>query len=302
MEMFSDKDWAKPLLHYIEVKKLLGQLAEGNKAWLKLVKEDGRLHGRVDTLGTVSGRMTHSDPNMAQIPSPRAYKGKESRQLFICDSDRVLVGCDLSGVELRCLAHYMGRWDNGRYADILLNEDIHVANQKAAGLETRDLAKVFAYATLYGAGDSKLGSIVGGTSKIGKKLREAFEKNTPGYKQLTEAVKSRAKQKGYLIGVTGRRLYVRSPHSALNTLLQSLGAYIAKQWLILVDKKVKERGLDAFQISHVHDEITYDCSPDVAEEVAQIMEESATEAGEMFKLRVRIDAEAKIGKNWFDIH
>jgi len=301
LEMFEGKEWAKPLLHYQEVKKLLGQLAEGEKAWLKQVHKDGRLHGSMDILGAVTGRATHSNPNLGQVPSPRAYKGEEARRLFISSEGMVNVGCDLSGVELRCLAHYMHPFDKGRYSDILLNGDIHTATQEAAGLPTRDVAKTFSYSVLYGAGDSKVGTLVQGGAKEGKKLKAQFEKNTPGYKQLTDAVKKAAKR-GYLIGISGRRLYVRSPHSALNTLLQSLGSYISKYWMVEVHKRITEEGIICRQIGWIHDELQFECKREDSEKLAKILEESSLSACTKVGIRLPINSESDIGKDWFEVH
>ena len=302
MEMFSEKEWAKPLLHYLEVTKILGQLAEGPAAWLKLYNEKTHsIHGGIDILGTVSGRSSHSRPNLGQVPSVRAFKGEEARDLFTCPSDKVLVGCDLSGVELRCLAHYMYPYDGGRYANLILESDIHTANQEAAGLPTRDQAKTMIYCLVYGGGDGKLGSVVGKGAPEGKRLKDKFYKGTPGYKQLTEAV-AKAAKKRWLKGITGRRLYVRSPHSALNVLLQSLGSYISKQWLVEARRMAREAGIEYAQVSYVHDETTWEVNPEDAEKVSKILEESAVIAGEKLGVRMRIDAEAKTGRTWKEIH
>lgn len=165
---------ARPLSEYLLVEKRLGQLAEGKKSWLKLVK-NGRIHGRVITNGAVTGRCTHKDPNVSQTPAVQKNKagevlhgleggyGWECRELFTVDPGCLLVGADASGLELRCLAHYMARYDGGEYGRVLLEGDIHTVNQKAAGLATRAEAKTFIYAYLYGAGDEKLGSIPGVT-------------------------------------------------------------------------------------------------------------------------------------------
>ena len=301
-EMFSQYEWAQPLIHYFDVAKLLGMLAEGKNAWLKLYNsKTHRIHHQVDILGTNTGRATHRNPNLAQTPSPRAYKGKESRELFTVPKDKVIVGCDLSGVELRCLAHYLYKWDKGEYAKQILEGDIHTYNQKKAGLPTRDNAKTFIYGLLYGAGDAKIGEIVNGTAKEGKILRERFLKELPAYNKLQTWVKAQAK-KGFLIGITGRRLNVRSPHSALNLLLQSLGAYISKVWVVIANNTLKEEGIKYKQLGWVHDEIQVECNPEDAEKISRILEESAVKAGEYLKLNIRIDAEAKIGENWYETH
>jgi len=301
-EMFEGEEFTQPLLHYLEVTKILGQLAEGPAAWLRLYREDThRIHGGIDILGTVSGRCSHSRPNLGQVPSVRAFKGKEARDLFTCPADKVLVGCDLSGVELRCMAHFMYPYDGGRYADIILQGDIHTANQEAAGLETRDQAKTFCYATIYGAGDSKIGSIVGGGAKEGKRLKANFLAGTPGYEQLSNDIKKAAKKK-WLKGITGRRLFVRSPHSAMNVVLQSLGSYIAKQWLIEAKQMAEEQGIIYKQISFVHDETTWEVAPEDSEKVSKILEQAALRAGEVLGVRIPIEAEAQVGRTWKEIH
>lgn len=300
-EMFKDEPFLKPLLHYLEVNKLLGQLAEGDKAWLKLVGKDGRIHGQANILGAVTGRFTHSNPNLAQVPSVRAYKGKEARTLFTVNDGYKLVGADASGLELRTLSHYLARYDGGAYGKQVLEGDIHTANQEAAGLPTRDMAKTFIYGFLYGAGDAKIGTIVGGSSKEGSVLKQRFLKKTKGLQGLVNDVKKAAK-KGYLKGLSGRRLYVRSPHSALNTLLQSAGAYFMKYWLVAVDKMIKEEGIDARFVGNIHDEIQAEVREDQAELFAKNLVDLFIKVGEDIGIRIKMEGEAKIGNNWYDTH
>lgn len=301
VEMFSSYAWAKPLLHYLEVKKLLGQLAEGDKAWLKLVRKDGRIHGGADILGAVTGRFTHSTPNLAQVPSVRAYKGVESRSLFTVESGYKLVGADASGLELRTLSHYLGRYDGGLYGNTVLEGDIHSANQESAGLPTRDMAKTFIYGFLYGAGDGKIGQIVGGTSKEGKQLKSKFLKRTMGLQNLIGAVKVQAKR-GYLRGISGRRLYIRSPHSALNVLLQSAGAYYMKYWVVAVDKMITTEGYDAKMVGNIHDEIQVEVREDQAEEFAKKLEALFISVGEDIGMRIKMEGESRVGDNWMETH
>ena len=288
------------MLHYLEVNKLLGQLAEGDKAWLRQLRGD-RIHGGVDILGANSGRATHSSPNLAQVPSTRAFKGLEVRSLFTVPTGKVLVAADLSGVELRCLAHYMAVYDEGRYADIILNGDIHTANMEAAGLTKRDQAKTMIYGYLFGAGDAKIGQIVNGTQKDGKKIRDTFESKLPAIGQLSMAVK-KASKKRYLKGITGRRLHIRSAHSALNTLLQSLGAYISKYWMVETHKMLEEEGIKAHQLAWIHDEMEFECNPEDAKRVREILEEAALIAGEVMGMRMPIHAEAQQGVTWDEVH
>jgi DNA polymerase I-like protein with 3'-5' exonuclease and polymerase domains len=291
----------KPLKEYFQVNKILGFVVEGDNAWVKMIKDDGRIHHSCNGLGTITGRASHSNPNLGQTPSGKKPYGKECRELFIADKGKVLVGCDLSGLELRCLAHYLYPFDKGRYANLILEGDVHTENQKAANLPTRDDAKTMIYATLYGAGDTKIGSIVGGGKSEGRRIKENFLKNTPGFKKLLSKVKS-ASKKGFLYGITGRKILVRSEHAALNYLLQSLGAYIAKQWIITANKKLKEAGLKANQVAWIHDEIQMEVDIKDAELVAKILEKSSLEAGEILGIRIPIESESKIGLSWKDTH
>ena len=234
--------------------KRLGQLADGKQAWLKLLKDDNRIHGRVNPNGAVSGRATHSNPNVAQVPAVDKPYGYQCRELFGVPEGWYQAGIDCSGLELRCLAHFLYPFDKGEYAHEILNGDIHTANQKNAGLETRNQAKTFIYGFLYGAGNAKIGEIVGGTEEDGKKLKAKFLKNTPAIKKLQSMIKDtlapydvsarcRKYKRKYLKGLDGRHLYVRSLHSALNLLLQSAGALICKRWTTRTEERLQELNL-----------------------------------------------------------
>ena len=186
---------ADKLVTYLTLSKRIGQLAEGNEAWLKLEK-NSRLHGRVNGNGTVTGRCTHSRPNMSTVPAVSAPWGKECRALFQAGSGKQLVGVDASGLELRCLAHYLAKYDKGEYADIIINGDIHTANQRAAGLESRDQAKTLIYALIYGAGPQRIGAIIGGGRREGKHLADRFLARIPAFKRLKNDVVAKAVESG----------------------------------------------------------------------------------------------------------
>ena len=285
---------AKLIAEYLMLQKRVGLI----DSWLKHVDEKThRVHGAIITNGAVTGRMTHHSPNMGQIPSVSKPFGKEIRSLWTVEEGHVLVGTDLSGIELRCLSHYM---QDQEWQEELLNGDIHQKNADAAGI-TRPQAKTLIYATLYGAGPSKVGSIVGGGSKEGNEILHRFYSNTPKLKQLMEKV-AKVAVKGYVPGLDGRRILVRSEHAALNSLLQGCGAIIAKQWCIEAHKTFKQQGLPVQQVAFVHDEIQIETEERYGEQVAQIMCESASQAGITLGFRCPVDAESKIGKNWFDTH
>ncbi len=297
---------AQILAEYFLLEKRIGQLAEGEQAWLK-AERNGRIHGSINTNGAVTGRCTHQSPNLAQVPSVRAMWGKECRSLFTVHGGWKQVGCDLSGLELRCLAHFMHRWDEGEYANEVLNGDVHTKNQLAAGLPTRDNAKTFIYGFLYGAGDAKIGSIVGKGAKEGKQLKEQFLAATPALANLRKAV-TKAAERGYLIGLDGRRIPVRSAHAALNTLLQSAGALIAKRWFASIHTEAVARGMkygwdgDFTLLVFCHDEVQAAVREGKEEEFGQLMKDMARKAGEFYNFKCPIDAEFKTGMNWADCH
>ena len=294
-------DEAKMLVDYLTISKRIAQLAEGNEAWMKLV-DNGRIYGSVITNGTVTGRCTHRKPNLAQCPSIHSPYGKECRELFIAPPGRVLVGVDASGLELRCLAHYLWKWDAGKYADIILNGDIHRANQKAAGLETRDQAKTFIYGWLYGAGPQKIGAIVNGTATDGQRLMARFLRKMPALKYLKDAITNSIAKRSYLISLDGRKIPIRSKHSALNALLQGAGAVIMKQATINAFRLHKKHGLDVKQVAHIHDEVQYEVVNKDAEQAGQLAVRSITLAGQPFGFRCPLDGEFKIGESWASTH
>ena len=294
---------AKLMTEYFLLIKRLGQLGDGSQAWLK-VERAGRIHGSCNTNGAVTGRATHSFPNVAQVPSVGAPYGHECRSLFTASPGNKLVGIDVSGLELRCLAHYMARYDGGAYGETVVNGDIHTANQEAAGLATRPQAKTFIYGFLYGAGAEKLGSIVGAGSKEGARLKARFLEKIPALANLIDKVQENAQKNGFLKGLDGRRVNVRSPHAALNTLLQSAGALICKQWMVEFDKALKEQGLDGAcqQVAWVHDEIQLDVKVGMEDDIGKLAVKSIERAGKHFNIRCELTGEYNVGNNWADTH
>ncbi len=294
----------KAIMDYLIVGKCIGQLAEGKQAWLKLEKK-GRIHGRVQTNGAVTGRMTHSNPNVAQTPSKTNKYGHACRALFTADTGWALVGADASGLELRCLAAFMARYDGGAYVKTVLEGDIHSVNQRAAGLATRDMAKTVIYALMYGAGDDKLGAIIGGNRGSGIQMRRNLLHNLPALAKLLTAVQDAAKR-GYLVGLDKRHVHVRSSHAALNTLLQSAGAMLMKRSLVILDDNLTKMGyipgIDYEFVLNVHDEIGTTCRTELAEIVGKESVLAMEQAGESFELRCRITGEYKIGKSWAETH
>ena len=291
---------AKIIAEYLMLNKRVSQI----ESWMEAVGKDGRVHGKVITNGAVTGRMTHSSPNMAQIPNSGSIYGPECRECWSVEEGNVLVGCDASGLELRMLAHYMK--DNDYVKTVVEGSskdgtDVHTKNQKAAGLQTRDQAKTFIYAFLYGAGSAKIGSIVGGKAKDGERLIAAFLKGTPSLQRLRDTV-SKYAGKGFVPGLDGRKIWVRSEHAALNSLLQGAGAIVMKKALVIFHNKIKANQWDVKLVANVHDEFQFECSKDIAEEAGKAAKMSIVEAGEYFKLRCPLDGEYKIGRSWRHTH
>lgn len=291
---------AQMIAEYLMLQKRVAQI----ESWLEAVKEDGRVHGKVITNGAVTGRMTHSSPNMAQIPNAGSVYGHECRECWTVEEGNVLVGCDASGLELRMLAHYMK--DEGYVRTVTDGSskdgtDVHTVNQRAAGLATRDNAKTFIYAFLYGAGDAKIGSIVGGTAKDGANLKRKFLSQTPALAKLLERVGKQA-SKGWVPGLDGRRIWVRSEHAALNSLLQGAGAIVMKKALCIFYDKIKANKWPVKLVANVHDEFQFECPPSVAEEAGKAARQSIIDAGIYFNLRCPLDGEYKIGKSWKETH
>ena len=283
---------AKLICEYLLLQKRLSQVT----SWIEAVSDKHRVHGKVITNGAVTGRMTHHSPNLAQIPSVNAEYGSECREQWVVDPGYKLVGIDASGLELRMLAHYM---EDEEYTKEVVDGDIHTKNQLAAGLDTRAKAKTFIYAFLYGAGAKKIGSITGTNGTV---IIDKFMKNVPALAKLKEKITVNLRNKGSLPGLDGRRLFIRSEHAALNTLLQGAGAVVMKKALVIFDKYIKLHELDAHFVANVHDEWQLEVKEEEAELVGQLGVKAIIEAGKALRLNCPLDGEYKVGDNWKQTH
>jgi len=283
---------AKLICEYLLLQKRLPQVT----SWIEAVSDKHRVHGKVITNGAVTGRMTHHSPNLAQIPSVHAEYGSECREQWVVDPGYKLVGIDASGLELRMLAHYM---EDEEYTKEVVDGDIHTKNQLAAGLDTRAKAKTFIYAFLYGAGPKKIGSITGTNGTV---IIDKFMKNVPALAKLKEKIAVNLRNKGSLPGLDGRRLFIRSEHAALNTLLQGAGAVVMKKALVIFDKYIKLHELDAHFVANVHDEGQLEVKEEEAELVGQLGVKAIVEAGKALRLNCPLDGEYKVGDNWKQTH
>ena len=292
-----DMPEAKKFSRYLLLQKRIAQI----KSWIEACDDgDGRVHGKVLTLKTITGRMAHHSPNMAQIPAVRSPYGKECRECWTVDNPYThsIVGTDASGLELRCLAHLM---NDPTFTDVLLTGDIHTANMNMAGLQNRDQAKTFIYAFMYGAGASKIGQIVGAGAKEGQQLINKFLSSMPALKRVRDAV-TKAASKGTIKGIDGRRLHIRSPHSALNTLIQGAGAVVCKVWLCNMNKRISRTGIDAKLVASIHDEYQFEVSNKVINKFGQLTKDAMKDTEKQLQMKCPLDNEWKVGKTWAETH
>lgn len=285
---------AKLISEFLLLQKRIAQLS----SWIDELQSDGRVHGKVISNGTITGRMTHRGPNMAQVPNISSPYGKECRACWTVPSGYKLVGVDASGLELRMLAHYM---NDEEYINDVINGDIHQINQRLAGIQSRDKAKTFIYAFIYGAGDERLGKVVGGGRANGKRLKDRFLRNLPSLKTLTKRVQQ-ASKRGFLKGIDGRRIYIRSEHASLNSLLQGGGAVIMKKALVLLTNKIKANNIDATVVANIHDEWQIQVKESQSDLVGQMGVDAIEEAADHFKLRCPLTGQYKVGGDWSETH
>tara|TARA_R100001510_G_scaffold25907_1_gene22767 strand:- start:171 stop:1439 length:1269 start_codon:yes stop_codon:yes gene_type:complete len=292
----------KEALVFLEIlitQKKLGMLSQGTNAWLKLVK-DGRVHHSC-FIGAVTHRMAHSHPNLAQVSSD-----KDCRELFVTKPTWKLIDSDLAGIELRLFAHYLARYDGGRYAKILLEQDIHQVNADKIGISRRQV-KTITYCFLYGGGNQKLGLSYDNmlplekAKKKGAEIRRAYMDAIPGLEKLVEDTK-RVAGRGSIRAIDKRQIIVDKEHKALNCLLQGSAAVIAKRWLLLTDHNIRMSNMEYERYAFVHDEQVLGSDPKYAHDIAEICKLSALQAGEYYNLRLPIEADAQIGDNWAEVH
>lgn len=321
---------ARTIAEYMTVQKRLSQLAEGKQAWLKTVKPTGRIHGRVDQLGTGTGRMAHFGPNLAQVPKNGKPYGERCRGLFVADEGRVLLGMDADALELRVLAHFLAAFDGGAYTKTVLEgnkadgTDMHTRNRDAIGLTERETAKTWFYAFIYGAQNFKLGTIVisewpeaklmkfykayppgqgrrNAISKLGKRSRDRLVKTIPAFGKLVDKVHAAA-SRGYILGLDKRRIPIRAKHSALNFLCQGAGALVMKRALVIMFANFDELKLDVIPLLNVHDEVQLSVVADEAEQVGALATDSVREAGEYYNFRCPLAGNYDIGGKWSETH
>ena len=307
---------AKPLAEYMLIKKRLGQIADGNNAWLKLVNDEtGCMHGDVVTNGCITGRCAHRNPNMGQVPAGYSEYGKECRGLFHAPDGWTLIGVDAKALELRCLAGYLAYWDGGEYARVVTDEsiDIHTYNQEMFGVPTRDIAKRLLYGLLYGCGALKAGTIIDPNEKnelvlrgLGSTAINSFMQGIPALKKLKDKIANNIAARGYLVGLDGRPLFCRSDFKGLNVLLQSSGALIMKQVVIELHNKMYDLGYiyghDWQQNAMIHDECQLSCPPAMVDTLTSVALEAFPASQQFFDFQCPIHGDAHVGYSWDQTH
>ena len=294
LSMVKDIPEAAIIARYLMLQKRIAQV----KSWLSFLRRD-RVHGVVMSNGTITGRMAHRDPNLAQVPSVNSPYGKECRACWVVPRGYKLVGVDASGLELRMLAHYL---NDKEFIDDILNGDIHTANQARAGLKSRTQAKTFIYAFLYGAGDAKIGSVVGGSKAEGKRIKQSFLDNFPTLKSLRHRVTREARENKFVKALDGRKIFIRSEHAALNSLLQGAGSIVMKRALIILNDSLKSSNLDAHVVANIHDEWQIETWHEDVDKLGKIAVDAIRQAGDYYKLNCPLDAQYKVGENWSETH
>ena len=292
-------------IRMLTLQKWLGQLSEGANSWFNTIEQDGCIHHSC-SLATQTGRNAHRGPNLGQVVS-----APWARQLFIPHPGQIMVGADLEGLELRCLGHYLSRFDEGAFADVVINGDIHQQNADRVGCSRKEV-KTLTYAFIYGAGDAKLGHSLRPElpdiekKQLGTELRRKFLAAIPGLEPLIDAVKQKVRSTGRLRGLDGRPIFCRAEHASLNYLLQSAGAIISKRWVVFGQQLLDEAELvydrDYTRCAYVHDEVQLSVIPQRVDTVKELLENAAPLAGKYYNFRVPITASADSGKSWQETH
>ena len=292
-------------IRLLTLQKHMGQLSEGANSWLNSIEGDGCIHHSC-SLATQTGRNAHRGPNLGQVVS-----APWARELFVPFPGHKMVGSDLEGLELRALGHYLHRFDEGAFADVVCNGDIHQQNADRVGC-TRTQVKTLTYAFIYGAGDQKLGHSLhpemsdAQKKALGAELRRKFLDAIPGLEPLINAVKMKVRETGKLKGLDGRPIFCDGEHKSLNFLLQSCGAILSKRWCVVSQDLIDEAGLtydvDYTRCAYVHDEQQFSVVPAEAERVADLLVKAAPIAGQYYRFKVPITAASDIGDSWAATH
>jgi len=295
-------DLGKEILHYYSLRSRHSVL----KGWIELAElNDNRVYVESFNIGTPTFRQRHS--KIVNVPSSNSYFGKEMRELFVADQDKVMVGCDSSGNQIRALGHYLNNKDVNEH---ILNGDIHQRTADIVGVP-RNVAKSILYATIFGAGMAKLGKMVLGYDDVekGRDVKNKLYTVYPGLKELTKRLNNFFHTTEYKNGIgfvpalDGRKIYAESSFKLLNYLLQAFEAITVKTAVVNAFKMFKEEKLDVNMLGLIHDEVQCQCNPKDLKRVKEILEYSFGEyITTTLKLNIQMAGEAKSGLTWSDTH
>ena len=280
---------------------LLRNREDPTKGLVNKIRDDGRVVAGGIPMGTPTGRYTHY--NVVNIPAAdesRAY-GWELRSLFHADTGCELCGSDATQLEANMEGHYTYPYDKGAYAATLLDGKVHENNMALWGVDKRT-AKIAKYLLTYGGQAPKLANALSVPSSEGQDKFDAFWDGNDALKRLKNAVEN-ALKKGWLKGIDGRKLYIRSKHSALNLLFQSAGSITVKLATIYMNQELDKAGFDWRQVIHMHDEflLEFRKGQDKAT-IDAIIHDCWKRAGERLSINVPITGDVQWGQTWADCH
>ena len=276
------------------------------RGWIELAEANNdRVYVEAFNIGTPTYRQRHS--KIVNVPSSNSFFGKEMRELFIADTDKVMVGCDSSGNQIRALGHYL---NSKEINDHILNGDIHQRTADVVGVP-RQLAKSLLYATIFGAGFAKLGKMVNGIEDLekGKEVKNKLYVAFPGLKELNNRLNKffyttqNKDGMGFIPALDGRKIYAESSFKLLNYLLQAYEAITVKSAVVNAFKMFKEEKLNVDMLGLIHDEVQVQTKPENIKRVKEILSYSFGDfITKELELNIQMAGDAKEGKNWYETH
>jgi len=302
------------VLEYRGLKKLLSTYVE---ALPQLVdKKTGRIHTSYNQAVASTGRLSSNNPNLQNIPV-RDERGREIRKAFVPEEGNLFVSADYSQIELRLMAHLSG--DRNMIDDFLSGNDIHAATaSKIFGVDIKDVtremrnrAKTANFGIIYGISSFGLSERLTIGRKEAKELIDGYFNSYPGVKKYMDESIRKAREKGYVTTMFGRRRYLRDIQSrnqvvrgnaernAINAPIQGTAADIIKVAMVRIHGKLKTEGYASKMILQVHDELIFEAVPGELEKLKTLVVHEMSNA---VKLDIPLKVDCGTGKNWLEAH
>jgi len=302
------------VLEYRGLKKLLSTYVDALP--LLVDARTGRIHTSFNQAVAATGRLSSNNPNLQNIPV-RDERGREIRKAFIPGSGCIFLSADYSQIELRLMAHLSK--DKSMIADFLSGNDIHAATaSKIFGVDIKDVtremrgrAKTANFGIIYGISSFGLSERLNIGRKEAKDLIDGYFNSYPGVKTYMDESIMKARDKGYVTTMFGRRRYLRDIHSrnqvvrgnaernAINAPIQGSAADIIKIAMIRINDKLKSGSFKSKMILQVHDELIFET---VKSELDSLREMVIAEMSGAARLDVPLKVDWGTGKNWFEAH